>query len=370
MGNKIFVQTLAEQLATERHISKTAAEGFVKAFFDTIVTVLEKEKVLKIKGWGTFKLVEVDTRESVDVNTGERISIDGHQKVTFLPDNVLKKKVNKPFEQFETVIINEGVDLESMESLDNNVVAAASKEHIENDDMPSSTESASSIAPVHTHEAESLSIDDNEAESTADNKVLEHVIHPMQMQLEIKHDPSDNQKTAEAFGRERNENRWLRILLLLLTAIVLCAASYFVGYYKILCPGCDTEIGKTQVLSRTPVRKTPSSDGASVRREFDDKIHEDSLAVGKNISSIKVEKKMSSVKKSVEREKTLDPSVNYRMVSTMETHEMREGDNLYRLARHYYGSKKFVVYIIKYNNFEDPDLVTVGTKVKIPRLKK
>jgi hypothetical protein len=82
--------------------------------FDIIQTNLEKDKVVKIKGLGTFKIIDVDDRESVNVNTGERVLIEGHNKITFTPDALMKELVNKPFSQFETVVLNDGVDFEDM----------------------------------------------------------------------------------------------------------------------------------------------------------------------------------------------------------------------------------------------------------------
>lgn len=371
MGNKILIQNLAEQLATERHLSQKAADEFVKLFFDTIVSGLEKEKILKIKGWGTFKLVDVDTRESVDVNTGERISIDGHKKVTFLPDNVLKKRVNKPFEQFETVVINDGVDIASMESLDNEVVEAASLEKTKSDEMTlSSVSAAADVVNSSCEPDTSLSHDGAEDRSAHDSKVYEHVIHPMQMQLEIKQDASERSQTAEALGDEKSKNRWLRIVVILLMTIILCVASYFAGYYKILCPDCQTEVNQSETLIRTPVRHSTSSVRIPVKHITDSLTHKNSVRQVRKAQLSKVEEKKKNPVISERQTELLDPLQNYRMISTLETYEMKAGDNLYRLARRYYGSKDFAIYIIRYNHFEDPDLVMIGTKVKIPRLKK
>ena len=93
-------------------MTKKDAEAFVKEFFLLIEQALENEKTVKIKGLGTFKLVDVDSRESVNVNTGERFQIKGHTKVSFTPDTNLRDTINKPFAHFETVVLNEGTVLE------------------------------------------------------------------------------------------------------------------------------------------------------------------------------------------------------------------------------------------------------------------
>lgn len=117
-GNKINWQDLADELATKAGLPRKEAEAFVRSFFDTLAQGIIEEKSVKVKALGTFKMVEVQERESVNVNTGERFTISGHAKVGFLPDNALKELVNKPFADFQTVILNEGTTAEEMEKID------------------------------------------------------------------------------------------------------------------------------------------------------------------------------------------------------------------------------------------------------------
>ena len=98
---KISIQDLAQVLVERKGLNKRDAVIFVSAMFDIIQTNLEKDRVVKIKGLGTFKIIDVDDRESVNVNTGERVLIEGHNKITFTPDALMKELVNKPFSQFE-----------------------------------------------------------------------------------------------------------------------------------------------------------------------------------------------------------------------------------------------------------------------------
>ena len=108
MDKKVLVQDLSEGLVRRKGLSQEDAMTFVRTVFDLVGEFLQTDKIVKIKGLGTFKLVTVDSRESVDVNTGERIVIKEYTKVNFTPDPVLRDAVNKPFAQFETVILNEG----------------------------------------------------------------------------------------------------------------------------------------------------------------------------------------------------------------------------------------------------------------------
>ena len=106
-NNKRTVQDLAESMAKRHRYSKVMSESFIRGALSIIKGALEKENYVKVKGLGTFKLVTVNSRESVNVNTGERIEISEHQRLTFTPDKSLKERVNRPFEQFQTVVIED-----------------------------------------------------------------------------------------------------------------------------------------------------------------------------------------------------------------------------------------------------------------------
>ena len=108
------IQDLAKYLSKKHKIQQKEAERFLNALVDVLNEGLHYEKLVKVKGLGTFKVIEVKNRESVDVNTGERILIEGRPKITFTPDAVMKDLVNKPFAQFETVVLNEGVTFDNL----------------------------------------------------------------------------------------------------------------------------------------------------------------------------------------------------------------------------------------------------------------
>ena len=114
---KSAIQLITSALAKQHNLSAADAAAFVDAFFDIISSELKNGNQVKIKGLGTFKVQAVKPRESVNVNTGERVLIEGHDKISFTPDTVMKELVNKPFSQFETVVINDGVDTEELERI-------------------------------------------------------------------------------------------------------------------------------------------------------------------------------------------------------------------------------------------------------------
>lgn len=130
MNERLTIQDLIDLLAAKHSMTKKDAEAFVKEFFLLIEQALENEKTVKIKGLGTFKLVDVDSRESVNVNTGERFQIKGHTKVSFTPDTTLRDTINKPFAHFETVVLNESTVLEDtpMEESDEEEASVADSE--------------------------------------------------------------------------------------------------------------------------------------------------------------------------------------------------------------------------------------------------
>ena len=113
--SKITNSDLAKVLMEKHGLTKADAERFVVQMFDILNSGLRQDKLVKIKGLGTFKVISVSSRKSVDVNTGKPIIIEGRDKITFTPDNTLRDKVNAPFAQFDTVVINDGVDFSDID---------------------------------------------------------------------------------------------------------------------------------------------------------------------------------------------------------------------------------------------------------------
>ena len=124
---KISLPELASTLQERRQLNKKEASQFVNEMFRIIQESLDQDKLVKVKGLGTFRIIDVEDRESVNVNTGDRVLIEGHGKITFTPDALMKELVNKPFSQFETVVLNEGVDFDDA-TLDENTIAEPAPE--------------------------------------------------------------------------------------------------------------------------------------------------------------------------------------------------------------------------------------------------
>lgn len=136
--NRIGITELARMLSSKHNMSQADAENFVRLMFAVVGDGLEQEKLVKIKSFGTFKMGSVKDRESVDVNTGERIVIEGRNKINFTPDNALRDFVNRPFAQFETVMINDGVDFEAVDRKYESI----------GDDAPPSSDTPEQVGPM------------------------------------------------------------------------------------------------------------------------------------------------------------------------------------------------------------------------------
>ena len=113
--SKSSLSVLAKAVASKRGLTQVEAERFIATMFDVAGAGIQEDKLLKMKWLGTFKITSVKDRESVDVNTGERILIEGRDKISFTPDNILKEIINKPFAQFETVVVNDGIDFSDID---------------------------------------------------------------------------------------------------------------------------------------------------------------------------------------------------------------------------------------------------------------
>lgn len=151
---KTAIQLITNVLAKQHNLSTADAAAFVDAFFDIISSELKNGNQVKIKGLGTFKVQAVKPRESVNVNTGERVLIEGHDKISFTPDAVMKELVNKPFSQFETVVINDGVDTEELERVPVEESSDEIKSELVNDSTPEKTLEQEKTAVVKEEKTE------------------------------------------------------------------------------------------------------------------------------------------------------------------------------------------------------------------------
>lgn len=176
------MKDIARCLVDKHGVKVSDAERFIALMIDVINEGVQRERQVKIKGLGTFKLTSVSSRESVDVNTGERIVIEGRDKISFTPDNAMKELVNRPFSQFETVVVNEGVELEDEfeEQLEESTPVEEKTESVEEKtvekvDNPHE-EPVEAVAVVSELPAETVSLEADIQENNVRDAVSEPVV--------------------------------------------------------------------------------------------------------------------------------------------------------------------------------------------------
>ena len=176
------MKDIARCLVDKHGLKVADAEHFIALMIDVINEGVQRERQVKIKGLGTFKLTSVSSRESVDVNTGERIVIEGRDKISFTPDNAMKELVNRPFSQFETVVINEGVELEDEfdEQLEESTPVEEKTESVEEKtvekvDNPHE-ERVEAVAVVSELPAETVSVEEDIQENNVQDALSESVV--------------------------------------------------------------------------------------------------------------------------------------------------------------------------------------------------
>ena len=314
MATKINLQQLAKTLAQKKDIPQKDAEAFLKEFFDSIIQNVTTDKVVKIKGLGTFKLIEVLDRESVDVNTGERIVIRGHSKLSFAPETTLKDLINKPFADFQTTVINEGTDIKEMERIPQEEVEAEMEEEIEQEIPVQQVQPKVEEKPVVVE--------------TPVQKLVEEPIEAPKPEPVVEETPapksdSDEKEPTGSFGKR---------LVWILGILLLCLLAFFA--YKYLAGGPSTKVRDESEL----IEEVPADSIAKAAAE---------------------EVQYAQV-----------PDGEYKIVGTRKTHVMKPGEFITRIAIQEYGDKEFAKYIIVHNDFPDPDNVPVDMEIKLPELEK
>lgn len=249
--DKYTIPQLAEILIRKNGLSEEEAQSFVSAIFDLIKEGLEADKIVKVKGFGTFKIIDVDPRESVNVNTGERVLINGHQKITFTPDSVMKEMVNRPFSQFETVILNDGVDFNDVEVEEKPTsdTEEATVEEKEEDSAPIEEEQEKESAPIEEVKEESPEEEEKteelpkeeekspEEDISSEAEVLpeEEVSHEVEISPEVEDSPEvdfspEEVEVSSEEIEEETEHHYTAHIIGSIVCLILIAAAAYGGY--------------------------------------------------------------------------------------------------------------------------------------------
>ncbi|WP_321480276.1 HU family DNA-binding protein [uncultured Bacteroides sp.] len=413
MSERLNMQNLIDLFAEKHKINKKDAELFVREFFTLIEETLEDEKYLKIKGLGTFKLIDVESRESVNVNTGERFEIQGHTKISFVPEPSLRELINKPFAHFETVILNEETVLEedptedvesevednSVELNDNtesNKIQAKQTNSIEEQkeiELPADDSLGSEKEANAAEEAkDSVSSADLDAEEIlpASGKLSVDEIIALEIQKAdaayFKEAGSKNKKKSAdniTANHDDKKSPLSYIISIVITIVVICIATVFFIYY----PNTFDDLlgGSEEPLNLS----LPDSTSQTISIPVDTFKIQDSVnpALEAPKDSIKEPKSISHQKETVDLEghsnnKKTNPnsstipvipdSVNYIITGMKTTYVLKKGETLTVVSLRFYGTKNLWPYIVKYNRdiIKNPNNVPYNTKLKIPELKK
>lgn len=351
METKITLPQLAKTLAQKKGLTQKDAEAFLREFFNAIIQNVTTDKLVKIKGLGTFKLIEVLDRESVNVNTGERIVIPGHTKLSFIPDSLLKDTINKPFADFQTVIINEGTSLEDMEKVPEE--EELEQEQVVDQEPEPIQEEEQDQKPEVEQEEEQDSEPKVEQEPVQEEEEEELIVAPEEKPEEVRLvAPDESQKPEEKMRALTSAEKWAMALGI----ILLCLLSYFIGYNRLLSQSesapQNAETKKNPELKKDTKSVTPAAkEVSSAPKQSETPVSEP--------ASPKEEVQYAQV-----------PGGEYQIIGTRKTHIMKPGDYLTKIAVQEYGDKDAARYIIVHNNLRNPDNVPIGAEIKLPELKK
>ena len=394
---KLTIQDIAKVLSDRKGLSKNDASNFVNGMFDIIQQALERDMVVKVKGFGTFKIIDVDPRESVNVNTGERVLIEGHNKITFTPDQLLKEIVNKPFSQFETVVLNEGVDFAedtTSEAYVTPEVKAASMPLVDFVDEDPSFENPiplgeNTVAEAPTPDAEPMPVEtsvpvvESEPVSSSASMVVEAPVAEVSETTaneESVEEPEEDVYEAEESG----SRKWLipAVAMLLGLGVGYLLGNYFPmkGEQPVEAPKPPVEMPKTVVEDTLDVDSTKAVVPAPEAEQPAEPIVEKPVEAPKPEVKAEGPKPVETVKPAAVTPKPVAPEVDkyaamdarvrtgaYRIVGTEKVVKVKEGDNLRRIAQRTLGPD-MECYLEVYNGLKAASPLKIGQEIKIPKL--
>lgn len=398
MNRKISITELSGALAQHAGTDKATASALLRNFFATIAGGLEKDSLVKVKGFATFKTLVVEERESVDVNTGERISIGSHAKISFTPDATLKALVNRPFSHFKTITLNDETSSEELEEVDRRMaeelepVREAPKEEApvsdetesREEDVKQEEDATAHAASAETSEElvekmEEAAQADNAATSEEEEKTEDETSTPAD-DCSAEDETSENDKQTDEAAAESEEGtetdetetelpknhkvlKWVGASLL---AIILFAAGYFTGCFFPYSTQRDDSEKKPEKAAPAQSAPLPKAEPEPVLITPTDSVAPVGPAPAVPEMQSKPEPKEDKPQSAALPK---HPVGNVSIVGTQGVHTLKIGEDLTHLALQYYGSKDYVRYIIQHNELENPNIVHVGTKLKMPKLK-
>ena len=380
--NKLTLNNIAKVLVEKNGLEPKEAMTFTTAMFDLIHDRLNEDGIVKVKGLGTFKMIRVEARESINVRTGERVLIDSHAKITFTPDAVMKELVNKPFSQFETVVLNDDVeftDMKSEETTDETNNSEQSESLVDVVSEGGTPEPAPEPAPEPVAEPTP-----EPAPVVAPEPVAEVAPEPTPVvapeptrEVPEPTVPSADEESEEntsavqtCYEEDEEESHWHRNIGWAFLVLVLMAASAVGGYLY----------GVGQIPSQTAMADTVSA--VKVNPVVTDTLVNDSLKADSVAVKTEAKHEDKAASEQQPQEKTsqnlhdkyaeMDARVRtgaYKITGLDREVKVRAGDNLKRIARRELGSDDMVCYIEVFNKMNASAELKEGQTIKIPALK-
>ena len=408
MENKITIIDLAEGLAKRKHIQRKDAELFIRTVFETIQERLLEGDPVKVKGLGTFKLITVNSRESVNVQTGERIVIDSHAKVSFTPEKALSDRVNRPFADFETVALNDATKTEDMERIDLPEPEATEEPTTEAIQAPLAdiVEPAAEVAQA---EPEEIVLPEPEVAQTepeaiveptpeaveptpeiVDEPVVEPVVEETTPEPVIEDEPKvepivEEEPVVEPIAEEEPKVEPIveEEPKAELVQEVQSAPAAFMDKQDKEPAGADAVEKKSRNLTRWLLFLMlllvaalilfllfgpKGYEGEAVEREDTTQVEQKDTIEAVPVAPAKPTKSAEELAADYPQV----PNGEYWIVGTKTTHVLEKGEDLSKLALEHYGDKKLINYIIHYNGYsmQKASNLFVGTEVKLPELVK
>ena len=380
--SKLNIYDLCSVLTSKNGLDDKESHRFIKAIFDVIQEGLDEDKIVKVKGLGTFKIIEVDDRESINVNTGERVLIEGHSKLTFTPDSVMKEIVNKPFSQFETVILNEGVDFPEPVVEEPAVEDIIADEPAEDKEIIVEPQIDNNVAEQSVEE-EPVAEKSVAEEPVAEKNVAEEPVaeEPVAGDSVVEFtDDNDNVQSGEENSVEEsvfetsNNNSILRWILsgvaVLLLILGAAYGGYLYGRYEL-----SEEIAYKQMKAdlKTAEITTKKAQVAikkdSVAQEVDaTKIG--AMSIDNKDESANDEAKTETAKTSSDKYEAMDIRVRtgaYRIIGEDRTVKAKAGQTVEDIATKLLGPG-MSCYVEVYNGLDGKATLKEGQTIKIPKL--
>ncbi len=359
MNEKLNFHDLVGLLAEKAGITKKDAENFLREFFDLTTNALLEDKQVKIKNLGTFKIVDVNDRESVDVRTGERVVIPSHSKVSFVPDTTLSKVVNEPFAMFEPVEVEEEEVTGSYREL-MGVKGIDETENGETDD--SRGELHSPVTKTIPDNEPSQEPDDAPLSSPVqENPVQENIIEP------------DSSKTIAPKKQKNKKNRRKSKGI---NIIIVCCAIIILGTLFFILKNDEDKKPSNYYVEKT----IQESDNEHIEETKDninpdenfinenEIIQEDSINNPEEQTNIEIKPEIIEKQPEIIVEKTNQNADRYTIVDGVRKRKIAEGERLTIISLQEYGSKDFWVYLYEENKstIKNPENIVVGTSIIIP----